>query len=341
MQQLAPPSAEIAATLAEPRPKAERRGFAGAWRETATGYAYLLPAAILLLGFHFLPVFYALYISVFNWRIRQGDFIGLRNYQNALTNPEFWDSLKITFYYALGIIPLTLIISFLVAYALFKAIRARGLMRLIYFLPYVTPVVAAALIFRWIFHSQHGVLNWLLETVGLPAQAWLLEPSGIFELLFGAFGITLPSWAVGPSLALVTIMIFTIWQSLGFSIVIMLAGLSNIPSEVYDAAKVDGAGEWTLLRRITLPLLSPTLFFLSVVSVIGAFQSFGSIYTMTDPNHGGPLGTTRNATMYIFLNFFEFQRLGYASAVAFILFFVVLILTIIQLRVIGPRVHYQ
>ena len=128
---------------------------------------------------------------------------------------------------------------------------------------------------------------------------------------------------------------------LGFSIVIMLAGLSNIPNEVYDAAKVDGAGEWTLLRRITLPLLSPTLFFLSVVSVIGAFQSFGSIYTMTDPNHGGPLGTTRNATMYIFLNFFEFQRLGYASAVAFILFFIVLILTIIQLRVIGPRVHYQ
>jgi multiple sugar transport system permease protein len=259
MQQLAPPSTEIAATLAGPLPTAGTRGFTAAWRETATGYLYILPAAALLLGFHFLPVFYAFYISLFNWRIRQGAFIGLGNYENAFTNSEFWDSLKITVYYAVGIIPVTMILSFLIAYALFKAIRGRGLYRLIYFLPYVTPVVAAALIFRWIFHSQQGILNWLLEAIGLPAQGWLLEPGGIFELLFGALGISIPPWAFGPSLALVTIMIFTIWQSLGFSIVILLAGLSNIPGEVYDAAKVDGAGEWTLLRRITLPLLSPTL----------------------------------------------------------------------------------
>ena len=120
-----------------------------------------------------------------------------------------------------------------------------------------------------------------------------------------------------------------------------MAGLSNIPSEVYDAARIDGAGTWPLIRRITLPLLSPTLFFLMVVSTIGAFQSFSSIYVMTDPVHGGPLGTTRNATMYIFQNFFEFTRIGYASAVAFLLFFIVLGLTILQVRVLGPRVHYQ
>ena len=327
--------------LAEPLPKVRSRSFAIAWRETATGYLYLLPAAIVLLAFHFLPVFYAFYISLFNWRIRQGAFVGLQNYQNTLANTEFWDSLKVTFYYAIGIIPATLVLSFVIAYALFKAIRGRGLFRLIYFLPYVTPTVAAALVFRWIFHSQQGILNWLLDTVGLPVQSWLLEPRSVFELLAGGAGASLPSWAVGPSLALVTIMIFTVWQSLGFSVVIMLAGMSNIPTEVYDAAKVDGAGEWTLLRRITLPLLSPTLFFLSIVSVIGAFQSFNSIYTMTDPNHGGPLGTTRNATMYIFLNFFEFQKLGYASAVAFVLFFIVLLLTVVQMRVLGPRVHYQ
>jgi ABC-type sugar transport system permease subunit len=137
------------------------------------------------------------------------------------------------------------------------------------------------------------------------------------------------------------ITVFTVWHSVGFGAVIVMAGLSNIPNEVYDAARIDGAGSWPLLWNITLPLLSPTLFFLMVVSTIGAFQSFSGIYVMTDPSHGGPLGTTQNATMYIFRSFYEFTRLGYGSAVAFLLFFVVLGLTILQVRVIGPRVHYQ
>ncbi|MCX6021502.1 MAG: sugar ABC transporter permease [Chloroflexi bacterium] len=121
----------------------------------------------------------------------------------------------------------------------------------------------------------------------------------------------------------------------------MLAGLTAIPPDVYDAARIDGAGEWRILRHITLPLLSPTLFFLSIVSVIGAFQTFNSIYVMTDPLTGGPLNTTRNITMLVYLNFYEFSRLGLASAIAFLLFFIVLALTVFQMRVLSRKVHYQ
>jgi len=306
-----------------------------------TGYLYLLPAFAVLLAFHFLPLLYAFYVSLFNWRIRQGPFLGLQNYANILTDPDFWDSLRVTFYFAVGIIPTTLVLSFLIAYALFRVTRGRALYRLVYFLPYVTATVAVALVWRWIFHAQYGVLNWVLGFAGLPPQQWLLEPRGVVELALGAAGVVVPEWAAGPSLALVSIIIFTVWHGLGFAIVVMLAGLSNIPSELYDAAKVDGAGEWSLLRHVTIPLMSPTLFFVSVVSTIGAFQSFNSIYVMTDPAHGGPLGTTRNATMYIFLNFFEFTKLGYASAAAFLLFLIILGLTLFQMRVLGPRVHYQ
>jgi multiple sugar transport system permease protein len=249
--------------------------------------------------------------------------------------------LKVTTYYAGGVVVASLVLSVLIGYALSQRIRGRSLYRLVYFLPYVTPVVAAALVFRWIFHAQYGILNYALGLIGIPGQQWLLEPRGIVELVLSSVGVAAPGWAVGPSLALVAIIIFTVWHSVGFGVVVVLAGLSNIPTEVYDAAKIDGAGPWPLMRHITLPLLSPTLFFLMVVSTIGAFKSFISVFFMTDPTHGGPLGTTRNATMYIFQNFFEFTRIGYASAVAFLLFFIVLLLTLIQVRVIGPRVHYQ
>ena len=309
--------------------------------DAVAGYLYILPAFLVLLAFHFIPIGYALYISLFNWRIRQGAFVGAENYQTALSSVEFWDSLKVTVFYAAGVIPATLVLSFLIAYGLFQSIRGRAAYRLVYFLPYVTATVAVALVWRWIFHAQYGILNAALQAVGLPAQQWLLEPRGVLELLLGALGIAVPGWAEGPSLALVSIIIFTVWHSLGFAVVIMLAGLSNISPEVYDAARVDGASEWAVVRHVTLPLLSPTLFFMVIVLTIGAFQSFNSIYVMTDPSHGGPLGTTRNLTMYVFQNFFEFTRLGYASAVALLLFLLVLGLTLIQMRVLGPRVHYQ
>lgn len=321
--------------LPERRPSLRKR-----LRETVTAYAYLFPAASILILFHIVPIFYAFYISLFRWRLVQGPFVGLDNYVDALNSPDFWQSLTVTLYFAAGTIPLTLGLAFIIAYALFRKVRSPGLYRMIYFMPYITSAVAAALVWRWIFHAQYGILNSFLGLFGIPAQTWLLEPSGIFELLAAPFGVTLPGWAGGPSLALVSIIIYTVWHSVGFAVVIMMAGLTNISPELYDAAKVDGANEWQLLRHITLPMLSPTLFFLSIVSVINAFQTFNSIYVMTDPNHGGPLGTTRNVTMLIYVTFYEFTRPGAASAIAFLLFFIILALTVLQVRVLGRRVTY-
>src|SRR5262249_50200490 len=151
----------------------------------------------------------------------------------------FWNSLRVAVFYALGVIPATLLLSFLIAYALHRNLAGRVAYRVIYFLPYITAMVAAALVWRWIFHPQYGLLNFLLQSVGLPVQQWLLEPRGILAILLGTFGVGVPEWAAGPSLALVSIIIFAIWHKLGFCTVVLLAGLSNVPPEVSDAARVD------------------------------------------------------------------------------------------------------
>ncbi|MCL5074351.1 MAG: sugar ABC transporter permease [Chloroflexi bacterium] len=307
------------------------------WGEALTGILFLLPATVIIVLFHFTPVFYAFYISLFRWALLPEKFIGLENYATVLSSQGFWNSLLVTFYFVLGTVPLALAISFFVAYLLFQKIIARSFFRTVYFLPYITSIVAAAMVWRWIYHPQGGAANYFFNLLGLPMQQWLLEPTGIFKLLLGGAGITIPEWAGGPSLALVAVMLMTIWQSAGFDIVIMLAGLGNIPGELYEAARIDGAKERHLLRHITLPLLSPTLFFLGIITTIRAFQAFNQIYIMTN---GGPVDTTRTVTMYIFSNFYEYTRVGYASAVAFVLFFVILGLTIIQIRVVGQRVHY-
>lgn len=319
---------------------AGRSAAGGRLRSSLIAYLYLLPATAILLVFHLFPIVYALYISLFNWRLIQGPFVGLDNYTNAVTSPEFWQALGVTLLYAGGTVPVTLVLSFFIAYALFHKARGRGLYRMIYFLPHITSGVAAALVFRWIVNPRYGVLNGVLDLVNLPHQQWLLEPRGIVELLLQPAGIAVPEWAGGPSLALCCIMIYTIWHSLGIAVVIMLAGLTSIPPELYDAAKVDGAGEWGLLRHVTLPMLTPTLFIMSIISVIGAFQSFNSIYAMTSP-HGGPLGTTRNLPMLIYTTFYESGRVGAASAMAFLLLFILLGLTVLQLRVLGGRVTYD
>lgn len=304
-----------------------------------TPFLYLLPAALILLVFHVLPIFYAVYISLFNWRVVQGAFIGLDNYSRAFTAPEFWRSLLVTVFYVIGTVPFSLAISFVIAYLLFQKIAGRSFYRVIYFMPYVTSLVAIALVWKWIYHPDYGLLNWLLSFFGIPAQRWLQESTGIFVLLGRSAGLTVPDALGGPSLALVALVGFAIWHSIGFDVVVLLAGLSNVDPELYDAARIDGAQRIALLRHITLPLLSPTLFFLSTVSIIRSFQAFIQIYVMTNPT-GNALGTAETITVSIFKSFYEFTRLGYGSAMAMILFVIILAITLVQLRVAGRRVHY-
>jgi multiple sugar transport system permease protein len=310
--------------------------------ETVQAYLFLLPAIAIIGVFKVLPAFGAFYLSLFRWDIVQGPFRGLDNYfdwlwANPTRSEAFWRSLSTTFTYLIITVPVEMAIAIVVAYVLFQKMRGRGVYRTLFYLPYVTSVVAAAVVFNWLFHPQYGLVNALLGAIGIGPQQWLQEPDGLFAIMASGFGITLPDWAAGPSLALVVVAIFTIWHFVGYQVVIFLAGLSNISPEYYEAARLDGASERQIFTQITLPLLSPTTFFVFTVASIGALRSFESIFILTN---GGPLDTTRTVTMLVFRTFFQQGQIGLGAAVAFILTVVILLFTLIQFRVLGRRVQY-
>ena len=318
-------------------------------------YLYLAPAALLLLVFSIYPLIHTLDMSLHvKWGKPAQEFVGLQNYKNLLHDEEFSQALGVSIWYVLGTVPVALFLSFLIANILFQKLRARGMFRTIYFLPYVTSTVAAAMVFRWIFAPDSaglanavllrlaGLVNTVASWFGagpfhISPQRWFLESTGVFQLLAEGLGVHWPAWAAGPSLALVCIILFSIWHALGFDVVIFLAGLSAIPREMYEAAQVDGAGALERLRHITFPLLSPTLFFLTVISVIRSFQTFNQIYVLTREQS---VGTTQNLTMLIFNQFYDGANIGAATATAVVLFLILLGLTAFQMRVLGPRVHY-
>ncbi len=324
------------------------------WGDAGLAYLYLAPALILLTLFHFFPAVYGFYISLWRWGIVQERFVGLENYWRLLAQPQceaggpllgcsigdeaFWQSLGVTLWYVALVIPAEMVLGLVIAYLLFQPIRARTAYRTAYFLPHVTSTAAAAVVWKWLYNQNSGFLNGLAELLHLPKSLWLQEASGVFQLLFAQVGVALPDWLAGPSMALVSVAAMSIWAYTGLYVVIYLAGLGNIPAELYEAARIDGANEWQLFRRITLPLLSPTTFFLLVVGTIGAMQAFNQIYVMTG---GGPLDTTRTVTMLIFKTFYQQTRVGYGSAMAFVLSLIIIALTVVNFRVVGRRVHYE
>ncbi len=252
---------------------------------------------------------------------------------------DVWEGLLITTYYALGTVPFQLTIALFLALLLYQNLPGKEVFRVIYFLPYVTPTVASAAVFRLLFSPRPTApVNTLLARLGLPAQRWLMEPRGIGQLLGEALGLQVPSWLHGPSLALVVIMIYSIWVFVGYDIVIYLAGLGNIPTELKEAAAIDGATGWQIFRHVTLPLLSPTIYFLSLIAVIGTFKAFNHIYVMRE---AGAQGTVDTLSLVIFDEFFVKTRFGYASALAFVLFAVILSLTYINRKVQESWVFYQ
>jgi len=317
--------------------------------ESLQAWLFLLPAVVIIGIFKILPAIAAFYMSLFKWDVVQGAFRGLGNYadwlyENPLRSPDFWRSLSTTFAYVIFTVPLEMAIALVIAYLLFQRIRGRGIYRTLFYLPYVTSFVAAAAVFFWVFHPQYGLVNDVIALVGIGPQRWLDEPNGIFEIVASSFGVTLPGSLAGPSLALVVISLVTIWHYLGYQVVIFLAGLSNISNEYYEAARLDGASERQIFTRITLPLLSPTTFFVFTVASIGVLRSFDSVYVLTtggSPNgFGGPLDTTRTVTLLIFKTAFQQAQFGLGAALAFILTVVILLFTLVQFRILGRRVNY-
>lgn len=253
-------------------------------------------------------------------------------------DPEMWQGLKVTVFFSLGTVPVQLTIALFLSILLFRKLRGSEIFRVVFFLPYVTPAVASAAVFKQLFSGRFAspanvVLGWL----GIAPQAWVGEPKGIVTLIGSGLGVQVPAWAAGPSLALAVIILLSIWTFVGYNTVIYLAGLGNIPAELTEAAEIDGANSWQIFRQITFPLLSPTTYFLSLLAVIGTFKAFNTIWVMRE---GAALGTTDPFSVLIFTEFYTKTRYGYASALAFVLFAIILSLTVINNRVQGSRVFY-
>ncbi|HEV7214853.1 MAG TPA: sugar ABC transporter permease [Chloroflexota bacterium] len=301
------------------------------WRTTALAYLFLLPALVVIAVFHFFAVGFAFYISLFNWKVVRGAYLAFTNYTVILRDADFHQALVTTIWYAVLTVPVSIVLSLIAALLLSRNLRGLPVFRTLFFIPYVTSTVAAAAVWRVIFRPD-GVISAFWKWAGQPSPQWLNEPRGLFQLALQPFGIVLPGWATGPSLALFCIAVMSIWYSQGFDTVVFLAGLTSIPKELYEAARLDGAGEWQLLRYLTWPLLLPTTFFILVISVIGSFKAFNQIYIMTG---GGPAGTTTTVALLVYNQAFRYGHLGYASSLAFILFAIILGLTLVQFRVVG------
>ena len=278
---------------------------------------FLFPSLAGFLAFTLLPVAASLVLSFVKWNlISTPEFIGLDNYFKALRDPMFWRVLKNTAVYTLGTVPTSMALSLFLALALNQKIRGVTLFRGLFYLPVVAPMVAVAMVWRWLYSTDFGIINYLLNLVGVSAVPWL----------------TSTRWAM-PA-----VMIMSVWKGLGYGMVIYLAGLQGIPQHLYDAAAVDGANGWQRFRHVTVPMLSTTTFFVMVTSVISSFQVFGQVYIMT---RGGPANASSTIVYYIYQNGFESFRMGYASALSWLLFAVIFAFTVIQFRAQRERIYYE
>ncbi|MBW6514102.1 MAG: sugar ABC transporter permease [Candidatus Syntrophosphaera sp.] len=303
-----------------------------------TPYIYLLPALVLVVLFRLVPIVMSFIISFFEFRVTgSGDFIGLAKYAEMFRDAEFWQSMLNTFWLVAFVVPASIVFPLLFAVLLNQIKFMKGFFRTIYFMPFVTSLVAISIVWKIIYAEQGGLANTFLGWLGMEPLLWLGEPKGIFTLLFSSLGVQIPAWMGGPSLALVSIIILTIWKSLGYNTIIYVAGLQNISKVYYEAAEIDGANKFRQFFNLTVPLVSPTTFYVLLMTTIVSFQTFAQVYLMTDK--GGPLGTTKLIVYYIYEKGFDDLDMGYASAVALVLFVFVLGLTILQRR-LEKHVNY-
>src|ERR671933_284162 len=304
--------------LARPvRAERSRRAYSLATKEAVAGYLFILPSFVGFLVFLVIPILASLGLSLFEWELLLPPrFVGLQNFATLAQDPLFRAVLLNTAYYAFGLVPLNIVLSLGLAVWLNTKLRGLTFYRLAFFLPVVTVTVAVALVWKWMYQPEVGLINVALGWLHIPAPNWLGDTR----------------WAM-PALILMSL-----WKGFGYNMVLFLAGLQGIPGQIYEAALIDGAGAWQRFWRITLPLLSPTMFFAVVMTVISSFQVFDQAYVMTG---GGPANATNTIVLYIFQNGFQFFRMGYASAIAWVLFAVIFIFTLLQMRLQGKWVQYE
>lgn len=287
--------------------------------ENLEAYAFLLPAAAVLAVFHFFPIGYAFFVSLLRWNMIDPirPYVGLNNYVQLVSDEKFLAALSNTTYFAVVTVGIAIPLSLFFALLLNRKLMGMSWYRTAFFIPYVTPLAAGAMVWHWLYHpDQFGLVNHLLHQVGIPAQRWLLDPAQ----------------------AMPAVIAVAIWGSLGRDIVIFLAGLQNISQDYYEAAQIDGASNWQLFRYITLPLLSPTTYFILIISMIGAFKVFALPLFLTG---GGPLDRTLTIVYSIYQQGFHYFRMSYAAAQAYALFAIIFLITMLQRRMLAGRVHYD
>lgn len=294
------------------------RGFSLRRQETMAGYLFLLPNIVGFLVFSSLPVLATLIISTLDWDlIRAPTFIAVGNYVTLVfQDPNFQQVLRNTAYYVIGTVPTGIVLSLALALAMNSQIRGISIFRAVFFIPVISSSVAVAMIWRWLFNTDFGLINAGLSAIGVAGVPWLSSTT----------------WAM-PS-----VIILAIWKHLGYNMIIYLAGLQSIPVALYEAASIDGASSWNKFRHITLPLLTPTTFFILVISIIGSFQVFDLAFILTQ---GGPGNATNTIVMYVYKHAFQFFHMGYAASIAWVLFLIIFTITLVQWRMQKRWVHYE
>lgn len=280
------------------------------WRWSAGNFLFVLPFMTLFTIFTLIPIFYSMYMSLFDWEIlaKEHTFIGFQNYLDLADDSLWWLSLRNTMLFAFMTAIGNTVFALVIAMGVDQPLRGRDLLRTVFYSPVVLSVAVMAIVLGWMMNTQFGILNYMLAWVGIPPIPWLAT-----------------SRTVIPSLSLATI-----WWTFGFPMLIYLAGLQNIPNSLYEAAGIDGAGTWAKTRFITLPLLRPVILFVAITQLISHFKIFGQPYIMTE---GGPGRSSFMVLMYLYQTAWRFYRMGYGSAIAIGLAMVILFFTLIQLRV--------
>ena len=281
------------------------------------GYAFVAPAILFLLVFALGPFLFTLYVSLHDWNmltpVRSMPFRGLENYRYLLfDDPLFRETFKNTVVFAVGNVGISVVLALGIALLLNGPVRFRAAWRAAFFLPYVTSAVAISIVWANIYHSSHGLLNGLLDLVDLPPQRFIAS----------------------IELAMPSVIAVAVWHGVGYYMIIFLAGLQAIPNDVYEAAKLDGAGSAYLFRTITLPLLRPTLLFVIVVNTLASLQVFDFAFILTG---GGPVNATNTVVLYMYDTAFNFLRMGRATAMAVLLFLIILTMTLTQLRLLREK----
>jgi multiple sugar transport system permease protein len=300
------------------KPVASTRGSLSR-RETIAGYLFLLPNLIGFVIFTALAVVASAAISLTSWDLLSDpEFVGFQNYVELLTDdPLFRTVLWNTFYFTIVSVPVSTALALGLALLFNTGLRAIPLFRTAYFLPVITATVVVALVWRWFFNPDFGILNYMLYRLGVDSP---------------------PNWLASRTWAMPSVIILSVWKQVGYNMVIFLAGLQAVPATLYEAAAIDGAGRWNRFLNITLPMLTPTTFFVLVISIINSLQVFDAVLVLTN---GGPANATRTMVYHIWEEAFVFLEMGYAAAVAWILFLIVFLVTLLQWKLQARWVHYE